>query len=137
MPVEVEKSIVETVATAVGFIATCELCARFGGRTFYVPSRASSAHILSLFLGNEKSQKLSAMVGGQTIELPMLREVSKKREIDIICRKLAAGESDRQILLTSDISMGNLKRIKNSNSQLIAAYVEMMDKQNSFIKTVK
>ena len=77
------------------------------------------------------------MVGGQTIELPMLREVSKKREIDIICRKLAAGESDRQILLTSDISMGNLKRIKNNNSQLIAAYVEMMDKQNSFIKTVK
>ena len=128
---------VEIVAQAIGFFRTCELCARFGGRTFYVPTRPDDRHILSLVLGREWAQKLAEVVGGQTIELPMLREINRKRQVDTICRRLAAGESDRQILLTTDLSRGQLTRIKSENRELISAYTEMMDKQNSFIRTTK
>lgn len=131
------KTTVETVATAIGFMDTCELCARFGGRTFYVPTRPPQDHILSLVLGEAKAIKLADVVGGQTIELPMLREITKKREVDTICRRLATGEPDRQILLTTDLSQGQLTRIKSENAPVIAAYCEMMDKQNSFIRTMK
>lgn len=136
-PTEETLSTVEIVAKAIGFTKTCELCARFGGRTFYVPTRPHDGHILSLVLGQANAIKLADVVGGQTIELPMLREINKKREIDTVCRRLANGESDRQILLTTDLSQGQLNRIKNENAPLIEAYCDMMDKQNSFIRTVK
>lgn len=136
-PTEETLSTVEIVAKAIGFTKTCELCARFGGRTFYVPTRPHDGHILSLVLGQANAIKLADVVGGQTIELPMLREINKKREIDTVCRRLANGETDRQILLTTDLSQGQLNRIKNENKPLIEAYIDMMDKQNSFIRTVK
>lgn len=132
-----EKSTVEIVAEHIGFHATCELCARFGARTFYVPTRPHQGHILSLVLGHDKALSLGEAVGGQTIELPALREISKKRETDMVCRRLAAGESDRQILLTTELTQGQLTRIKSENGDLIEAYADMMDRQNSFIRTVK
>ena len=132
-----ELTVVEKVAKAIGFTRTCELCARFGGRTFYVPTIPPENHVLSIVLGQATASQLASAVGGQTIELPMLREMHKKREADIVCRRIACGDTDRQILLTTDLSQGQINRIKTENAPLISAYIEMMDKQNSFIKTTK
>lgn len=131
---EEELPAVDRIAQAVGFNATCELCARFGGRTLYIPTVPSENHVLSLILGHPLALKLGKTVGGNTVELPTLKEVDKKRRIDIVCRKLAMGESDRDILLSTDVTRKELEYIKKAYKDLIDAYVEISDRQTSFIK---
>ncbi len=135
--IEEELTVVEKVAKAVGFNATNELCARFGGRTFYVPTRPHDGHILSILLGEAKAIKLGDAIGGQTIELPTLRDVSKTRREDTICRQIAAGATDKEILHTMDVSVSQLSRLKKRNKTLIQAYVQSLDKQCGLFASLK
>jgi|GEM_PF-4322861 len=128
---------VDLIAQAIGFKSTCELCARFGGRTLYIPTMPSSNHVLSLILGHPTALKLGKAVGSTEVELPTLKEVDKKRRIDIVCRKVSAGESDRNILLTTDITRKELGYIKKAYKALIQAYVDINDRQMSFIRPGK
>ena len=135
--IEDEMTVVEKVAKAVGFNATNELCARFGGRTFYVPTRPHDGHIISILLGQAKAIQLGEAIGGQTIELPMLRDVAKTRKEDVICRQIAAGANDKEILNAMDISVSQLSRLKKRNVDLIAAYVLLLDKQCGLFSSLK
>ena len=135
--VEDEMTVVEKVAKAVGFNATNELCARFGGRTFYVPTRPHNGHILTILLGEAKATQLGDAIGGQTIELPTLKDVAKTRKEDSVCRMIAAGANDREVLMTLDISVSQLCRLKKRNAELIQAYIVLLDKQSGLFASLK
>uniref|UniRef100_Q31HV4 Mor transcription activator domain-containing protein n=1 Tax=Hydrogenovibrio crunogenus (strain DSM 25203 / XCL-2) TaxID=317025 RepID=Q31HV4_HYDCU len=135
--VEDDLSVVERVNQAVGFNATNELCARFGGRTFYVPANPSDKHIITILLGKQKAMRLGELIGGQSIELPALREVRKIKEEDRICRLYAIGATDREIFDTFDISKSQLDRLKKRNKSLIEAYIIIIDKNCGLFSSLK
>ncbi len=116
-----DLSITTRMAGAIGFNETCELCARFGGRSFYVPRIIIEHHVLFLLLGN-KADILADEFGGQTIELPLLVKSERIRQEDLACRLVARNLTLAEIKASMGITDSKLMRIKRDNRGLIEVY---------------
>jgi Mor family transcriptional regulator len=88
------QQIIEEIAEVVGIGAAYEIACRWGNGELYVPIKATLTHPISLTIGLEAARKLSAVFGGERLEIPIERNVLKDlRNEEIRKARVERGES--------------------------------------------
>lgn len=64
------RTTVDVLLEQIGYKYTLELCRRFHGRKLLVPLRIPDIHPIKLTVGDWASDKMQAMFGGDTLEIP-------------------------------------------------------------------
>lgn len=113
-----QESKTDIIAAAIGLKATLKLCAHFGGKTLYVPTRIETDHPIALLIGHEKAQKLAEAIGGEEVTLPVVDMGTERRAARVI-RFLIHGLKPREIAALENISERTVTRIAEKHRDLI------------------
>lgn len=116
----------EAVAELVGWYAAARLAARLGGRTLHIPELPQEDHPITLVVGLEKSQEISAMMGGENIELPSTHEVQREMELsrrdEIMCEMAARGLENKTIARWLRVDHRTVKNVLQEKAAVVEAY---------------
>ncbi|WP_294948258.1 helix-turn-helix domain-containing protein [Sulfurivirga sp.] len=113
-----EESKADIIAAAIGLKATLKLCAHFGGKTLYVPTRIEANHPIALLIGPEKAARLAGAIGGEEVTLPVVDMGTERRAARVI-RFLVHGLRPREIAALENISERTVTRIAERHRELI------------------
>ncbi len=113
-----EESKADIIAAAIGLKATLKLCAHFGGKTLYVPTRIEANHPIALLIGHDRAQKLCQAIGGEEVTLPTV-DISYERRAARVIRFILYGLKPREIAAMEGISERTVTRIAEKHRELI------------------
>jgi DNA-binding CsgD family transcriptional regulator len=108
------NGILEDICGAIGFHATCELVAWFGGASLYVPSTVTEEHPICLVIGLPAYRRLVALLGGETVSLPSNRQYDIARRNRAVVTMVADGYSDGDIATRYGVTRRQLRNIKRA-----------------------
>lgn len=106
--------IVEELLLCIGYGPTLELIQGWGGKKLYVPHEIPPDHPLSLRLGPYSSGRLSALYGGNTLDLPPLTGALRFSRNQEIRRRYLAGENKAQLARAFGLSERMVRKVLNS-----------------------
>lgn len=115
---EHQNGILEDIGAEIGFEATSELVAWFGGAQLYVPEVVTDEHPICRVIGLRRFERLVAMLGGETISLPENRRYDRSRRNRAIAAMVAEGYSDNAIADRHGITPNQIKNIRVKAEQL-------------------
>jgi len=95
----------------VGPGAALAICAKWGGRTLYIPSRARADHPLSLLLGAEAATRLCTAMAGDRLSVPKTDAVMRQIKYRSIQRKKREGASIASLARAFDLTPRRILQI--------------------------
>jgi hypothetical protein len=84
------KTEIDQVVDCIGFRAALILCAKYGGRTLYVPDQPRDSHRLAAEIGYQPLQRLCEVFGSQSINIPNIEPTVSRCEARQIAINLNA-----------------------------------------------
>jgi Mor family transcriptional regulator len=114
----------DELSKLIGEEKTDFLVQHFGGVSFYFPSRLNSDHSLIIFLGLEVAQKVCSEFGGLRIEIPRLVELQRSKRNALIISDIAAGMSQSAAARKYQMTVRNIRYIKNKCGNLTIPHVQ-------------
>lgn len=110
---QLQNTTLDDVAALIGFSATLQLAAWYGGRTqnLYVPQEVVEGHTLAVLLGLANAQRLSREWGGQLLAIPGIEayeDLVRKRHVG---RMFEKGFGTREIASQMRVSERRVQQI--------------------------
>jgi Mor family transcriptional regulator len=105
------QRIVRDLADTLGLPDAIEIVRRWGGRTFYVPTKVRPHDPLALTLGLDSARRLVAAYGGQELSLPAERNALLDLRNESIVTAADKGMSHERIGLLYGLSRQGVAKI--------------------------
>ncbi len=106
------NGVLEDVSAVIGFTATMRLVALHPGN-LYVPMSIQPGCRLVTLVGERALAKLIEEWGGEQIEIPSLAEFDGLRLLPSLARRLAAGESTKDIARSIGLTETHVRRLRS------------------------
>lgn len=108
----------EDICADIGFTATMRLVALLAGEQVYVPTKATSGHAIEKMIGERPFVRMVENYGGEVIRIPAMAEFDNLRLLPGLARRIAAGESTRDISRTVGLTEQHIRRLRAQAEEL-------------------
>lgn len=110
-------TILDDLASVIGYTATCALSAWYGGKTLYVPAKAGPDHPMSRLIGESALRALVREFGSEILKIPGDHVAIRMRRDRIACERFAEGWIPSRV--ADDLGIG-LRRAQQLRIELEA-----------------
>ena len=110
-------TLLDDLASVIGYTATCALSAWYGGKTLYVPAKASPDHLMCRLIGESALRALVREFGSEILKIPGDNTAVRMRRDRAACEGFAAGRS--AACVAADLGIG-LRRAQQLRGDLEA-----------------
>lgn len=105
-------TVLDDVASVIGFTAACALAAWYGGKNVYVPGRLDAPHPLANVIGEAPLRALVREFGGETLSLPRDPPFARYRRDRSIAERYAEGCAPAQVADEFDLTLRRAQQLR-------------------------
>jgi hypothetical protein len=107
-----KNSTADDISSVIGFTATTDLCAWFGGKNLYVPLVATEDHPVARLIGYAAFKRLVAEFQGDHLAVPTISKGRQSESERFIAAMIAAGAESTEISDKTGLSYRRVQQIR-------------------------